>query len=120
MKADVPHFTDGRPVPDGVLREHEQEFFSELAVKLKRGAREGEAALTPLECEVLLGLVRNRPAPKHPRGRPAKDADWIGLCCLIYEVLHGAPIKVAVERTMKSYGVSRAAVYAARQKLSSK
>jgi hypothetical protein len=130
VKDDVPRHNDGKPVPDWALREIEQEFFSDLAAKLKRGAREGGAALTPEECQVLFELVRDSPAPKRSRGRPtkSKDADWImsanwrmALYCLHYESRRGMPSKAAVEITMQAFGAKRSAVYAARRRfLSSK
>lgn len=127
MKDDGPRSRNGRPVPDWALREIEQEFFSELAAKLKRGAREGGAALTPEECQVLFELVKDRPAPKRSRGRPIKDDDWImstdwrmAFYCRNCE-RRGVPTKAAVQMTMQAFGAKRSAVYAARHRfLSSK
>jgi len=87
--------------------------------------RNDGAALTRAECKALLNLVRNRPKKKRDCGRPPKSPSEefktiaMALYCVRRET-RGEPPKVAVAETAHRYGVSRATVYAARQRLSSK
>jgi hypothetical protein len=102
------------PVDEEMNEEIEHQFFAELAAKL---TRQDGAALTPAECEVLLTLIRNRPAPKRRRGRRVVDRTWMALASFWLEQHRGMTAGDAVSEIAKNYDVSKATVLAARQKL---
>jgi hypothetical protein len=97
--------------------EIEQEFFADLASKLKAGA-----ALSQVESAVLLKLINERPAPKRQRGRPTDELEpwgptWrLGMAC-IWREAKGEPVKVAVADVARDKGVSHRTVFAARAKV---
>jgi hypothetical protein len=94
---------------EAIAVEYGEEQLDSALAKL---STEGEVILTDSERRALLAWHSAEKRPQH--GRPRANEISIALWCRIYESC--MPLKVAVDKIMNQFGVSRATVFTVRRK----
>jgi hypothetical protein len=95
----------------------EDYLLEEAYQHLHDGARGTGEHLTREECAVLLKTLArlSRKAPRLPRKAQRHPSQWLAIA--VYSQLeHLGPVEAAVAATMDKYHVSRATVFAARER----